>query len=173
MPWKYGVAERVWVMDRGMVSEQNLAFLRQRKARYLVGTPKSWLRAHEQTLLEQSDWKTVQDGLEVRLVEQPGSEPGPLSHWPGGCARVRGGGSRLVPCPGPGRSATVVPRIASRGDAGREGRDGVRAGLNAGADPAGWESAAVGRERTAAAPQFTRTLMRTLEGPPCWRSGWG
>lgn len=73
---KYGVAERVWVMDRGMVSEANLAFLRERKARYLVGTPKSWLRAHERTLLEQSDWKTVQDGLEVRLVEHPGGEPG-------------------------------------------------------------------------------------------------
>jgi hypothetical protein len=50
--------------------------LRERKARYLVGTPKSWLRAHEQTLLEKSDWKTVQDGLEVRLVEQPEGEPG-------------------------------------------------------------------------------------------------
>lgn len=73
---KYGVAERVWVMDRGMVSEANLAFLRERKARYLVGTPKSWLRAHERTLLEQTDWRTVQDGLEVRLVEHPAGEPG-------------------------------------------------------------------------------------------------
>ena len=73
---KYGQAERVWVMDRGMVSEANLAFLRERKARYLVGTPKSWLRAHEQTLLEQSDWHQVQDGLEVRLVAQPNGEPG-------------------------------------------------------------------------------------------------
>jgi transposase len=73
---KYGQAERIWVMDRGMVSEANIAFLRERRARYLVGTPKSWLRAHEQTLLEQSDWKTVQDGLEVRLVTQPGGEPG-------------------------------------------------------------------------------------------------
>ena len=76
MEEKYGQAERVWVMDRGMVSEANLAFLRERKARYLVGTPKSWLRAHEQTLLEQSDWKTVQDGLEVRLVKHPDGEPG-------------------------------------------------------------------------------------------------
>ena len=76
MEEKYGQAERVWVMDRGMVSEANIAFLRARKARYLVGTPKSWLRAHEQTLLEKSDWKTVQDGLEVRLVEQPEGEPG-------------------------------------------------------------------------------------------------
>ncbi|MBI2783467.1 MAG: hypothetical protein HYX64_05220, partial [Gammaproteobacteria bacterium] len=50
--------------------------LRERKARYLVGTPKSWLRAHERTLLEKSDWQTVQDGLEVRLVEQPEGEPG-------------------------------------------------------------------------------------------------
>jgi transposase len=76
METKYGQAGRIWVMDRGMVSEANIAFLRQRKARYLVGTPKSWLRAHERTLLEQSDWKTVQDGLEVRLVEQPDGEPG-------------------------------------------------------------------------------------------------
>jgi transposase len=76
MEEKYGQAERIWVMDRGMVSEANIAFLRERKARYLVGTPKSWLRAHERILLEQSEWKTVQDGLEVRLVEQPGGEPG-------------------------------------------------------------------------------------------------
>ena len=76
MEEKYGQAERVWVMDRGMVSEANLAFLRERKARYLVGTPKSWLRAHEQTLLEQSDWMAVQEGLEVRLVEHPAGEVG-------------------------------------------------------------------------------------------------
>jgi hypothetical protein len=76
METKYGQAERIWVMDRGMVSEANLSFLRERKARYLVGTPKSWLRAHEQTLLEQSDWQEVQHGLEVRLVEHPDGEPG-------------------------------------------------------------------------------------------------
>ena len=61
METKYGQAERVWVMDRGMVSEANLAFLRARQARYLVGTPKSWLRAHEQTLLDQTEWQQVQD----------------------------------------------------------------------------------------------------------------
>jgi len=75
MEEKYGAAERIWVMDRGMVSDANLAFLRERKARYLVGTPKSWLRAHEATLLEQTDWQEVQAGLEVRLVEHPDSEP--------------------------------------------------------------------------------------------------
>jgi transposase len=68
METKYGQAQRVWVMDRGMVSKANIAFLRERKARYLVGTPKNWLRAHEQTLLEQSGWQEVQHGLEMRLV---------------------------------------------------------------------------------------------------------
>jgi hypothetical protein len=76
MEEKYGQAERVWVMDRGMVSEANLAFLRERRARYLVGTPKSWLRHHEATLLEKSDWQEVQAGLEVRLVAHPDGEPG-------------------------------------------------------------------------------------------------
>lgn len=52
MEEKYGQAEPVWVMDRGMVSGANIAFLRERNARDLVGTPKSWLRAHKQTLLE-------------------------------------------------------------------------------------------------------------------------
>ena len=76
METKYGLAERIWVMDRGMVSEANIAFLRERKARYLVGTPKSWLRHHEAALLEQSDWKEVQDGLEVRLVAHPDGDAG-------------------------------------------------------------------------------------------------
>jgi hypothetical protein len=76
MEEKYGAAERIWVMDRGMVSEANLGFLRERKARYLVGTPKSWLRAHEAVLLEKTAWQQVQAGLEVRLVEHPAGEPG-------------------------------------------------------------------------------------------------
>jgi len=76
MEEKYGAAERIWVMDRGMVSEANLSFLRERKARYLVGTPKSWLRAHEATLLDKTEWHQVQAGLEVRLVEHPDGEPG-------------------------------------------------------------------------------------------------
>ena len=60
----------------GLVSEANLGFLRARKARYLVGTPKSWLRAHEATLLDKTEWQQVQAGLEVRLVEHPAGEPG-------------------------------------------------------------------------------------------------
>jgi transposase len=94
METKYGAAERIWVMDRGLVSEANIAFLRQRKARYLVGTPKSWLRHHEAVLLEQSDWQEVQDGLEVRLVTQPDGESGENTC----CAAVRPGRKRSAPC---------------------------------------------------------------------------
>jgi transposase len=71
MEGKYGQAERVWVMDRGMVSEGNIAFLRARKARYIAGTPKSQLRHYELQLLENEGWQEVQEGLEARLVSHP------------------------------------------------------------------------------------------------------
>ena len=66
MEAKYGKANRVWVMDRGMVSEKNLEFMRASGARYLVGTPKSLLKKFEQHLLDQN-WEEVQPGVEVRL----------------------------------------------------------------------------------------------------------
>jgi len=70
MESKYGRAHRIWVMDRGMVSEANLAFLRRRGGYYIVGTPKSMLRQFQQHLTEQ-DWHEVQAGVEVKLVEGP------------------------------------------------------------------------------------------------------
>jgi transposase len=71
MERKYGRANRVWVMDRGMVSEANLKFLRLRDGYYLVGTPKAMLRQFEKHLVDQ-DWREVQEGVEVKLV--PGAE---------------------------------------------------------------------------------------------------
>jgi transposase len=70
MERKYGKAGRVCVMDRGMVSEDNLEYLRSTKAKYLVGTPKSMLKKFEQQLLEQ-DWETVQNGVEVKICSSP------------------------------------------------------------------------------------------------------
>lgn len=52
MEAKYGAAERIWAMDRGMVSEDNLDYLRAKRALYLVGTPKGRLKRFEQELLE-------------------------------------------------------------------------------------------------------------------------
>jgi transposase len=71
MEEKYGQAQRIWVMDRGMISEDNLDFLRERQARYLVGTPKSQLKRFERHLVEQENWAQVQDGVEVKLVPHP------------------------------------------------------------------------------------------------------
>jgi transposase len=67
MERKYGRNQRIWVLDRGIVSEENLQMLRARDGRYIVGTPKATLRRFEQYLLEQ-DWTEVQPGVEVKRV---------------------------------------------------------------------------------------------------------
>jgi hypothetical protein len=58
-------------MDRGMVSEANIAMLRERKALYVVGTPKSQLRAYETKLAEKESWVEVQHGVDARLLAHP------------------------------------------------------------------------------------------------------
>jgi transposase len=73
MERKHGRAERIWVMDRGMVSEDNLKFIRRRGGSYIVGTPKAALRRFEQYLTDR-DWHEVQDGVEVKLVAGPETE---------------------------------------------------------------------------------------------------
>jgi transposase len=66
----YGRARRIWVLDRGMVSEENLEELRRRGASYLVGTPRSMLRRCERELLTGS-WEQVQPGVEIKEVFLP------------------------------------------------------------------------------------------------------
>jgi transposase len=73
MESKYGRARRIWVMDRGMVSEDNLQFLRNRGGFYLVGTPRGMLKRFEAYLLD-SDWSEVQEGIEVKLVNSPNGQ---------------------------------------------------------------------------------------------------
>ena len=67
MERKYGKSQRIWVLDRGIVSEANLQMLRERDGRYIVGTPKATLRRFEQHLLDQ-DWTEVQPGVDVKRV---------------------------------------------------------------------------------------------------------
>ena len=55
----YRQTERIWVLDRGMVSRGNIEFLRGRKAHYIVGKPNSQLRQFEAPLPEQKDWKLL------------------------------------------------------------------------------------------------------------------
>lgn len=70
MESKYGKANRIWVMDRGMVSADNIEFLKRGGRRYILGTARSMLRKFEQQLLDES-WKQVHAGLEVKLCPGP------------------------------------------------------------------------------------------------------
>ncbi len=70
---KYGKARRVWVFDRGIVSEENLRTLRRRGAQYLVGTPRSKLKDFEQELVGEN-WERVRPEVDVKLVGVPGGE---------------------------------------------------------------------------------------------------
>ncbi len=70
---KYGKARRVWVFDRGIVSEANLAALRKRNGQYLVGTPRAKLKEFAQELLAQ-DWISIRGEVEVKRVGVPNGE---------------------------------------------------------------------------------------------------
>jgi transposase len=73
MESRYGRADRIWVMDRGMVSEENISFLKEGKRRYIVGTTKGMLKKFAAEL-ESDDWDNVYDGLEVKHCLSPGGD---------------------------------------------------------------------------------------------------
>jgi len=70
---KYGKARRIWVMDRGIISEENLAAIRKRGGEYLVGTPRSQMKRFEAELLK-DDWIQVRPEVEVKQVATPQGE---------------------------------------------------------------------------------------------------
>jgi len=71
---KYGKALRIWVFDRGIVSEENLAAIRKRGGQYLVGTPRSKMKQFEAELLK-DDWTQVRPEVAVKQVAiAPGEE---------------------------------------------------------------------------------------------------
>lgn len=67
---KYGKARRIWVLDRGIVSEENLEAIRKRGGHYLVGTPRRQMKQFETELLK-DDWTRVRPEVEVRQVPIP------------------------------------------------------------------------------------------------------
>ena len=70
MERRYGKADRIWVVDRGMVSEEKIEFLNSEGRRYIVGTPKSFLKKFERELTEGS-WTSIREELEVQLCRGP------------------------------------------------------------------------------------------------------
>src|SRR6201982_3423581 len=70
---KYGKARRIWIFDRGIVSEENLAAIRKRGGQYLVGTPRSQLKQCEAELLREG-WERVRPDVEVKQMPIPRGE---------------------------------------------------------------------------------------------------
>jgi transposase len=71
MEARYGVAQRIWVMDRGMTSADNLEWLRETGRRYLVGTPKHELRQWARQIAAAEDWRSVREGVEAKQCVGP------------------------------------------------------------------------------------------------------
>jgi transposase len=67
MEKRFGAAQRVWVMDRGMISAENLAWLREGGRKYVLATPRTELKRREQELVAKDGWQHVRAGLEVKL----------------------------------------------------------------------------------------------------------
>jgi transposase len=70
---KYGKARRVWIFDRGVISEPNLGTVRQHGGQYLVGTPRHQLKQFEAELLK-DDFEKIRPEVEVKQIPIPGGE---------------------------------------------------------------------------------------------------
>jgi transposase len=70
---QYGKAKRLWLMDRGIPTEEVLAEMRASDppGQYLVGTPKGRLSRLE-SRLQELPWKQAREGVQVKLLEEEG-----------------------------------------------------------------------------------------------------
>src|SRR5208337_512914 len=71
MEARHGMLGRVWIADRGMASAENLAWLRDTGRRYIIGAPKSELKKFASALAATDGWRTVHEGVEVKLAHHP------------------------------------------------------------------------------------------------------
>jgi transposase len=65
----YGKARRVWIMDRGIPTEDVLSKMREENINYLVGTPRAMLTKLEDKLVD-LDWKKANDNVAVKLLAE-------------------------------------------------------------------------------------------------------
>jgi transposase len=75
MEKRFGKVKRVWVMDRGMVSVENIAWLNSTGRRYVIGTARAELRRWSKQLADKTDWRQIRKDVEVKICSGPdGSE---------------------------------------------------------------------------------------------------
>jgi transposase len=68
---RFGKANRVWVMDRGMVSAENIAWLNATGRRYVIGTPRAELRRFAKQIADKTDWRQIREDIEVKICRGP------------------------------------------------------------------------------------------------------
>lgn len=73
MEARYGLAQRIWVMDRGMCSKANIAWMQHTGRRYVVGAPRSILSHLEEAVRQADGWQVVREGVEAKLCRQDGN----------------------------------------------------------------------------------------------------
>lgn len=71
MEARHGAVGKVWIMDRGMASAENVAWLRETGRRYILGTPRSELRKWAPALADKTRWREIREGIEVKLCAAP------------------------------------------------------------------------------------------------------
>jgi transposase len=68
---RFGKVNRVWVMDRGMVSAENIAWLNATGRRYVIGTPRAELRRFAKQIADKADWRQIREDIEVKICRGP------------------------------------------------------------------------------------------------------
>ena len=71
MEARFGKAQRVWVMDRGMASAENIAWLNETQRRYVIGTARAELKRWSQQLADHNAWRYIRDDVEVKICRGP------------------------------------------------------------------------------------------------------
>lgn len=71
MEARYGKADRVWVMDRGMVSADNVTWLQEGERQYIFGAARSEIKKWGKELTDKKNWQEVRDGVEVKICQGP------------------------------------------------------------------------------------------------------
>jgi len=68
MEARFGLADRVWVMDRGMMSRKNIAWLQKTGRKYVLGASRQEVKRWRQQIVDESGWQTVREGVEAKLA---------------------------------------------------------------------------------------------------------
>lgn len=70
MEARFGLAQRVWVMDRGMASRKNVDWLQRTGRRYVLGAARTEVKRWEKAFVDEQGWTSVREGVEVKLRQE-------------------------------------------------------------------------------------------------------